>query len=86
MTAPPITHPSHGGTAATVPMIEPMAQSCRRENEQRRHPQNGRDNAADRGAVAILEIVADRSQLVRGGDTPYGRTDPEGQHNRSDGG
>ena len=78
--APPIAQPTHGGVPATAPMIDPIAQSwpARMNSDPSQRMPGGQ--RADGGAVTVLEIVADRAELVRRGLPPHRGTNPEREH------
>ena len=75
---------STAGMCATVSRIDPIATKLSGEDENRSDPEQRRDNAADGRVVSELEVVADRAEVVRGGDLPHRRPDPEREHDRSD--
>ena len=56
-----------------------------REDEQRPQPEDAGGQRADGSAVTVLEIVADRAELVRGGLPSHRGTNPEGEHDGPDG-
>jgi hypothetical protein len=56
------------------------------KNRDRSHQQQHRDDGADAVVVAPLEKIANRPQIVRFGDAPDARPDPQRQRDRADAG
>ena len=57
-----------------------------RKNEDRSNPQKHGNGGADGNAVPQLEIISYRSKIMLRRDTPYGRSDPECENERTDSG
>ena len=83
MATPPITEPAAGGRPVTTCRILPAATSCPVRMASVPTQSSEATSPAHRPAIAVLQEIADRTQVVLGGDPSDPGADQEGEDERA---